>query len=86
MIAELPTAVGTMQVTSEADAIALEQAVRRHLFAWLNTLDTFDAPNLRHPRVRAAEQRVRDAEWAQDWAGVEAGWSGWLAAIRSVTP
>ncbi len=86
MIAELPTAVGTLQVQNQADAIALEQAMRRHLFAWLATLDAFDAPNLRHPRVWQAEQRVRDAEWAQDWAGVEAGWSDWLAAIRAVTP
>ncbi len=85
MLATLP-AVGTLQVQNQQDAIALELSMRRHVFAWLATLDAFDAPNLRHPRVRAAEQRVRDAEWAQDWAGVEAGWTGWLEAIREVTP
>lgn len=85
MIAECP-AVGQMTVTNQADAIELERSIRRHVFAWLGTLDPFDAPNLRHPRVRQAEQRVRDAEWAQDWAGVETGWTNYLEAIRSVTP
>ena len=85
MIATLPE-TGTMTVANQAEAIALEQAIRRHVFAWLDGMDPFDRPNLRHPRVRAAEQRVREAEWAQDWAGVEAGWAGYLDAIRSVTP
>lgn len=78
--------IGTLAVASQADAIVLEQAVRRHVFAWLATLDPFDAPNLRHPKVRQAEQRVRDAEYAEDWLAVEAGWSGYLEAVRSVTP
>ena len=83
IVAEL---TGQMTVRSQADAIALEQAVRRHVWAWLDTLDVFDRPSLAHPQVRAAEQRARDAEWICDWAGVEAGWTGWLAAIRMVTP
>ena len=85
MIATLPE-TGTMTVANQAEAIVLEQAIRRHVFAWLATLDPFDAPNLRHPRVRATEQRVRDAEWERDWPAVEAGWAGYLDAIRSVTP
>lgn len=82
----LVSPVGTLTVASQADAIALEQAIRRHLFAWLATLDPFDAPNLRHPRVRQTEQRVRDAEWVQNWAGVEAGWSEFLRVVNEVTP
>lgn len=80
-----PPLVGTMQVQNQQEAIALEQAIRRHVWAWLDTLDPFDRPNLRHPRVRAAEQRVRDAEWRQDWADVEESWSRYLTAIREVT-
>lgn len=83
MIAEL---TGTLTVRSQADAIALEQAIRRHLWAWLDTLDPFSRPNLRHPFVRAAEQRVRDAEYAADWVGVEAGWTEFIRSVNEVTP
>lgn len=81
-----PPLVGRMAVRNQRDAIALEQAIRCHLWAWLETVDPFSRPNLRHPRVRAAEQRVRDAEYAEDWEGVEQGWSDFLSAVRSVTP
>lgn len=81
-----PPLVGRMAVRNQRDAIALEQIIRVHVWAWLETLDPFDRPCLTHPRVRAAEQRVRDAEWRQDWAGVEAGWTAYLDAVRRVTP
>lgn len=85
MIAELP-AVGTLTVTNQWKAILLELSVRRHVLAWWLSLEVFDRPNLRHPRVRAAEQRVRDAEYAEQWDAVEQGWTDFLSAVRSVTP
>lgn len=81
VIAELP-AVGTLTVRNQAEAIELERTVRRHVFAWLDGVDPFDWPNLGHPRLRRLEQAVRDAEWAQDWPAVEAGWQQWLDALR----
>jgi hypothetical protein len=84
MIAELPAIVGTMTVRNQREAIALERMIRHHVFAWWLELDIFSRPSLTTLRLRQLEQAVRDAEWAQDWEGVERGWQRWMTTIREV--
>jgi hypothetical protein len=79
-----PPLIGRMAVQNQRDAIALEQIIRAHVWAWLETLDVFSRPNLLDKRLRAAEQAVRDAEWAQDWPAVEANWARWLEILRGL--
>lgn len=84
MIAELPTLTGTLTVRNQRDVIALEQTIRAHVWTWLAQLDVFDRPSLAHPRLRRLEQAVRDAEYRQDWEGVEAGWTAWMDGLRAL--
>lgn len=82
--AEGSAVIGTLTVRNQREAIELERAMRRHVFAWLATLDVFDRPTLAHPRLRALEQAVREAEYAEQWAAVEQGWTAWRRAVGEV--
>jgi hypothetical protein len=73
---DAPPVRGTMTMASQAEAIALEQAMRRHVFA------DGRRPDLTTPRLRRLEQAARDAEYRQDWARVEACWGFWLEGVR----
>lgn len=71
---------------SHADALAVYRATAQRIAAWWVPLDYFDRPNLRAPRVVAADQAIQAAFAARSLHGVQRACNAWEQAIGSLRP
>lgn len=67
-------------------AIAIENAAKAPVEAWLATHDRMDWPNLRHPTLRRHAALAVAAEAAADLAAFQAAWTNWVLAVWTQVP